>query len=106
MVHPAARAGAALRVIMAEGKFHGVIAAVTPTGCLRVTMRRLGVGELRVCPATRLASSPNHSQNDAACLFQEVCVVRHWSTQWLGRGGGWALWLEWVGEVTDCPATR
>src|SRR5688572_16201822 len=28
--HPAARAGPALRVIMAAGKFHGVIAAVTP----------------------------------------------------------------------------
>src|SRR5690606_30061610 len=31
-VHPAARAGAHLRVIMAEGKFHGVMAAHTPTG--------------------------------------------------------------------------
>src|SRR5215469_6696730 len=32
MVQPAASAGAALRVIIASGKFHGVIAATTPTG--------------------------------------------------------------------------
>ena len=31
-VQPEASAGPALRVIMAEGKFHGVIAATTPTG--------------------------------------------------------------------------
>eukprot|EP00962_Isochrysis_galbana_P045169 scaffold17712_cov111-Isochrysis_galbana.AAC.2 len=66
MVHPAASAGAALRVIMAEGKFQGVIAAATPTGCFMVTMRRPGVGQDRTCPATRLASSPNHSQKEAA----------------------------------------
>jgi hypothetical protein len=34
IVQPAARAGPSLRVIMAAGKFHGVIAAVTPTGRL------------------------------------------------------------------------
>ena len=33
-VQPAARAGATLRVIIAIGKFHGVIAAQTPIGCL------------------------------------------------------------------------
>ena len=32
MVHPAARAGAHLRVIIALGKFHGVMQATTPTG--------------------------------------------------------------------------
>jgi hypothetical protein len=32
MVQPAASAAPALRVIMAEGKFQGVIAAATPTG--------------------------------------------------------------------------
>ena len=37
MVQPAASAGPALRVIIASGKFHGVIAATTPTGS-RVTM--------------------------------------------------------------------
>ena len=39
MVHPAARAGPALRVIIALGKFHGVIAATTPIGCLMTTIR-------------------------------------------------------------------
>ncbi|MNT80308.1 hypothetical protein D3C72_2197470 [compost metagenome] len=40
MLQPAARAGATLRVIIAEGKFHGVIAAQTPMPCL-ITSRRL-----------------------------------------------------------------
>src|SRR5512146_487402 len=34
MVQPAASAGPALRVIIALGKFQGVTAAHTPTGCL------------------------------------------------------------------------
>ncbi|MNY10511.1 hypothetical protein D3C86_1434960 [compost metagenome] len=42
MVQPAARAGPALRVIIAEGKFHGVMAAVTPIGCLSTMMRLSG----------------------------------------------------------------
>ncbi len=37
IVQPAASAGPALRVIIASGKFHGVMAATTPTGS-RVTM--------------------------------------------------------------------
>ena len=41
---PAASAGPALRVIIALGKFHGVMAATTPTGCLITTMRPLGEG--------------------------------------------------------------
>ena len=40
MAQPAANAGPALRVIIAAGKFQGVIAAVTPMGSL-VTIRRL-----------------------------------------------------------------
>ena len=40
IVQPAASAGAALRVTIAAGKFHGVIPAVTPTGCFSTTMRR------------------------------------------------------------------
>ena len=36
---PAANAGAALRVIIALGKFHGVIDAATPMGCLITVMR-------------------------------------------------------------------
>src|SRR6056297_2069084 len=42
---PAAKAGAALRVIIALGKFHGVIDAATPMGCL-ITVIRLS----RWCP--------------------------------------------------------
>ena len=41
-VQPAASAGAHLRVIMAFGKFHGVIAATTPIGSLITTMRLSG----------------------------------------------------------------
>ena len=37
--HPAAKAGAALRVIMAFGKFHGVIDAATPMGCFITVIR-------------------------------------------------------------------
>ena len=42
IVQPAASAGAALRVGIAAGKFHGVIPAVTPTGSLVTTIRRSG----------------------------------------------------------------
>ncbi len=34
-VHPAAIAGEILRMIILEGKFHGVMAPTTPIGCLR-----------------------------------------------------------------------
>jgi hypothetical protein len=50
MVHPAASAGPALRVIIAIGKFHGVIAAHTPTGCFSTTMRLSGCGWGMVSP--------------------------------------------------------
>ena len=40
IAHPVASAGATLRVIMAFGKFHGVMDATTPTGCFRTMMRR------------------------------------------------------------------
>src|SRR6476469_6706564 len=50
IVHPAASAGPALRVIIAFGKFHGVIAAHTPTGCFITTMRLSGHGEGIVSP--------------------------------------------------------
>src|SRR6185437_6547998 len=39
IVQPEARAGPALRVIIAEGKFHGVMAPQTPIGCFSTTMR-------------------------------------------------------------------
>ncbi len=39
MVQPAASAGATFRVIIAAGKFHGVMAAQTPTGSWDTTIR-------------------------------------------------------------------
>ena len=42
IVQPAARAGAALRVGIAAGKFHGVMPAATPTGSLVTSTRRSG----------------------------------------------------------------
>ncbi len=39
MVQPAASAGATLRVIMPLGKFHGVMAAQTPSGCFSTSRR-------------------------------------------------------------------
>src|SRR5581483_1263316 len=50
IVQPAASAGAALRVTIADGKFQGVIPAVTPTGCLRTTIRRSASGGGIVSP--------------------------------------------------------
>ncbi len=50
MVQPAASAGPALRVIMAAGKFHGVIAAHTPIGCFSTTMRRSALNGGMVSP--------------------------------------------------------
>jgi hypothetical protein len=44
MVQPAASAGPALRVIIAFGKFHGVMAPTTPIACLMTTMRLSGHG--------------------------------------------------------------
>jgi hypothetical protein len=62
---PAAKAGATLRVIIARGKFHGVIAAQTPTGCLITMIRRSLSGVGMTSPYVRLHSSANHSMNDA-----------------------------------------
>src|SRR6516162_5017334 len=42
IVQPAAKAGPHLRVIIAAGKFHGVIAAQTPIGSFVTTMRLSG----------------------------------------------------------------
>ena len=65
IVQPAAIAGAILRVIMAIGKFQGVIATQTPMGCFK-TIRRLSLQVvLGIEPVTRLASSANHSINEA-----------------------------------------
>ncbi|EWH01745.1 hypothetical protein Q427_12365 [Halomonas sp. BC04] len=54
---PAASAGAHLRVIMARGKFHGVIAVTTPTGSRNTRIRLSAPWLGRVSPAIRLASS-------------------------------------------------
>jgi hypothetical protein len=48
--HPAAKAGAIFRVIMAAGKFHGVMIPHTPTGCLRVKTVVLGREEGMTSP--------------------------------------------------------
>ena len=47
---PAAKAGAHFRVIIAAGKFHGVIEATTPTGCFRTIMRLPSHGAGMVSP--------------------------------------------------------
>lgn len=47
---PAASAGPALRVIMAAGKFQGVMAAQTPIGCLMTMMRLSAVWPGMVSP--------------------------------------------------------
>jgi hypothetical protein len=61
IVQPAASAGATLRVIIAAGKFHGVMAAHPPPGSWTTTMRLSAQGDGMVSPYTRRASSANHS---------------------------------------------
>ena len=46
-VHPAASAGAILRVAIARGKFHGVMKKHGPTGCWLITIRPVPSG---FCP--------------------------------------------------------
>ena len=50
IVQPAASAGAALRVGIAAGKFHGVMPAVAPTGWRTTMMRRSASGDGIVSP--------------------------------------------------------
>src|SRR4030095_16191407 len=50
-VQPAANAGAILRAIIAAGKFHGVMAATTPTGSRSASMRRPGTGAAITSPS-------------------------------------------------------
>ena len=47
---PAASAGPALRVIIAEGKFQGVMAATTPIGSFSTTIRLSGAWPGMVSP--------------------------------------------------------
>ena len=66
MVQPAANAGPALRVIIAAGKFQGVIAAQTPIGCFNTTIRCVSFGAGKTSPRIRFASSANHCKNELA----------------------------------------
>ena len=65
-VHPAASAGAILRVAMAAGKFHGVTRAATPTGRWVTSVRVPPAGASPYSPPGRTASSENHRKNSAA----------------------------------------
>ena len=55
--HPAAIAGAILRVAIASGKFHGVMSTERPTGARRTRMLAPPPGASRNPPAVRTASS-------------------------------------------------
>ena len=63
---PAASAGATLRVIIAAGKFHGVMMPQTPTGSLVTCSEVFGVDDGIVWPYERVASSANHDMKLAA----------------------------------------
>ena len=65
-VQPAASAGPSLRVSIAIGKFHGVIAATTPTGSRVARMREPGLTGGMISPLARLACSANHWMKLAA----------------------------------------
>src|SRR5690606_11260459 len=62
----AASAAPPMRLIIADGKFHGVMAAHTPTGSFTTTIRRSAEGAGIVSPYARLPSSANHSKYYAA----------------------------------------
>merc|ERR1719204_1369276 len=59
---PTANAGAAFLVIIAAGKFQGVIIPTTPMGCLIVIILAFGHGDGIVSPIVRRHSSADHSQ--------------------------------------------
>src|SRR5699024_4746263 len=67
-VQPAASAGPIFRVSIAAGKFHGVIAATTPTGFFHTCRRFPGTWAGIVSPYILFASSANHSIKEAAYL--------------------------------------
>ena len=54
----------AFRVIMALGKFQGVIMAATPMGCLMNNISLLETGLAATSPWILLASSLNHSMKE------------------------------------------
>ena len=75
-VQPAANAGATLRVIMANGKFQGVMAAQTPMGCLITIRRRVLSNWGNVSPLTRLASSAYHSTKLAPYITSPLASAK------------------------------
>ena len=66
MLQPAASAGPALRVIMAAGKFQGVMAAQTPIGSLSTTIRAVSRGAGMTSPRPRMASYESPCRKEAA----------------------------------------
>src|SRR6185437_16331072 len=64
-VQPAASAGATFRASMAKGKFHGVIAATTPSGSFTTIILRPATAAGMMSPYARTASSANHSTYEA-----------------------------------------
>lgn len=66
--HPAANAGAIFLVIIAAGKFQGVMIPQTPTGSLNVRTVVLWKDDGIVSPYALVASSANHETYDAAIL--------------------------------------
>ncbi len=56
VVQPAARAGPSLRASIDDGKFHGVMAATTPTGWRVVMGFRPATGEGMIAPSVRRAA--------------------------------------------------
>lgn len=65
-VQPTAIAGDAFLVIIAAGKFQGVIIPATPIGCLIAMYLLDETGDWKTSPFNLLASSANHSMNEAA----------------------------------------
>ena len=75
-VQPAARAGPILRVIMAAGKFHGVMRPQTPTGWRIARTRFVGVEEGTTSPWIWAASSLNHRKKLAAYWVSPFASAR------------------------------
>ena len=76
IVQPAAIAGATLRVIIAVGKFQGVIATQTPIGCLRTIILLSDQVVDGTAPATRLPSSANHSIKEFPYMISPLASAK------------------------------
>ncbi|GMA26448.1 hypothetical protein GCM10025864_42070 [Luteimicrobium album] len=63
--HPAARAGASLRVSIAMGKFQGVTSSAGPTGRRDTSCRAPPAGAGRYRPSNRTACSANQRRKSA-----------------------------------------